>query len=308
LLWIWFLWLDGKIDEVRIYNTALTASEIKALYLNPGGLKSPLPGADITQTVIDGGLITSGRIELGSGGTIKAGINGYGTAGTDIRIWAGSTYDDRATAPFRVDQNGRVIGTSIGSILFSVFENYGMKIQGGLLWENEADGQSRISINYYGYHGGVTQYRDLAIGNGKGGNVVIIGGNSNHDKFVNITGFIDIIGNVDIRGNVDINGTLDVSDKVTFTKGRTPAGTLHSTNVTHNTIFDALKASIPANYDKVIVNGSYKDGPDFCCISYVIRTGTSYMRIYWINDDGGCGSLNITDGSGTTIDCVSIAW
>ena len=32
------LWLNGKADEVRIYSTALTASEIKALYDYPGGV------------------------------------------------------------------------------------------------------------------------------------------------------------------------------------------------------------------------------------------------------------------------------
>ncbi len=67
--------------------------------------------ADTTQTVIDGGLITSGRIELGSGGTIRAGINGYGTSGSEIRLWAGSTYANRATAPFRVNQDGEIFST-----------------------------------------------------------------------------------------------------------------------------------------------------------------------------------------------------
>ena len=90
--------------------------------------------------------------------------------------------------------------------------------------------------------------------------------------------------------------------------GISPAGTIHSTNVTHNKIFDNLKASIPSINDKVIVNGSYKDGSDFCCISYVLRSGVSTMSIYWINDDGDYGSLVITDGSATTIDYVSIAW
>ena len=66
---------------------------------------------DLTSTTIDGGLITSGRIELGSGGTIRAGINGYGTSGSEIRLWAGDTYANRATAPFRVNQDGEIFST-----------------------------------------------------------------------------------------------------------------------------------------------------------------------------------------------------
>jgi len=36
-----------EIDEVRVYSEALTAQEIKALYLNPGGQKAPIPGATV---------------------------------------------------------------------------------------------------------------------------------------------------------------------------------------------------------------------------------------------------------------------
>jgi len=31
-------YFNGSIDEIRIYGDALTAQEIKALYLNPGGV------------------------------------------------------------------------------------------------------------------------------------------------------------------------------------------------------------------------------------------------------------------------------
>lgn len=65
---------------------------------------------DNTKTVIDGGIVTSGTIQLaGSGGSILAGITGNGTAATSIRIWAGASYENRATAPFRVMQNGSVV-------------------------------------------------------------------------------------------------------------------------------------------------------------------------------------------------------
>jgi len=48
------LYFEGLIDEVRIYNRALTASEVKALYLYPAGNKA---------TKISGSQITTGKIQ-----------------------------------------------------------------------------------------------------------------------------------------------------------------------------------------------------------------------------------------------------
>ncbi len=65
---------------------------------------------DNTKTTIDGGIVTSGTIQLaGSGGSILAGITGQGTASSSIRIWAGSSFENRATAPFKVMQDGSVV-------------------------------------------------------------------------------------------------------------------------------------------------------------------------------------------------------
>jgi hypothetical protein len=75
------------------------------------GTKPP-SDADRTITAINGGLISTGRIELGTTGTVNAGIDGAGTAGTSIRFWAGNTYANRASAPFRVDQSGNLTATS----------------------------------------------------------------------------------------------------------------------------------------------------------------------------------------------------
>jgi hypothetical protein len=67
---------------------------------------------DNTKTVIDGGLVTSGTIQIaGSESTILAGMTGQGTAATSIRFWAGASFENRATAPFRVMQDGSVVMT-----------------------------------------------------------------------------------------------------------------------------------------------------------------------------------------------------
>lgn len=76
------------------------------------------------QTVIDGGLITTGSIQVGASGTIKAGMDGSGTADSSIRFWAGKTYANRATAAFRVTQGGAMTATSGNIGGFSIGTNY----------------------------------------------------------------------------------------------------------------------------------------------------------------------------------------
>ena len=67
---------------------------------------------DNTKTVIDGGIVTSGTIQVaGDNKSILAGITGQGTAATSIRFWAGASFENRATAPYRVMQDGSVVMT-----------------------------------------------------------------------------------------------------------------------------------------------------------------------------------------------------
>jgi len=72
---------------------------------------------DSVETVIDGGIITTGRIEIGNKTGGNAGINGGVTASpnTDIRFWSGATYANRATAPWRVQNDGTFYAT-VGNI------------------------------------------------------------------------------------------------------------------------------------------------------------------------------------------------
>ena len=69
-------------------------------------------GSDVGgATVVKGGLVTAETISLGSEGTIKAGINGSGESDDDVRFWAGVPYEQRALAPFRVLQSGKIYAT-----------------------------------------------------------------------------------------------------------------------------------------------------------------------------------------------------
>ena len=90
---------------------------------------------DNTKTVIDGGLVTSGTIQVaGDNTSILAGMTGQGTAANSIRFWAGASFENRATAPFRVMQDGSVIMTkAIVEGVINAISGYigGFKIQQG---------------------------------------------------------------------------------------------------------------------------------------------------------------------------------
>lgn len=78
------LWVDGK--ELRRCITARASGSwntndwVVAVYY------------DNTQTTIDGGIVTSGTIQVaGDNKSILAGITGNGTASDSIRFWAGAS-------------------------------------------------------------------------------------------------------------------------------------------------------------------------------------------------------------------------
>jgi len=95
------LWTDGT-DLRRCVTTRLTGS------YNP--LDWNLATRyDNTKTTIDGGIVTSGRIQLaGDDFNIKAGITGQGTDDSSVRFWAGTDYGNRAVAPCRILQSGAI--------------------------------------------------------------------------------------------------------------------------------------------------------------------------------------------------------
>lgn len=96
------LWVDGKelrrCITTRASGSWNTNDWVVAVYY------------DNTQTTIDGGIVTSGTIQVaGDNKSILAGITGNGTASDSIRFWAGASFENRKTAPFRVMQDGSVV-------------------------------------------------------------------------------------------------------------------------------------------------------------------------------------------------------
>lgn len=96
------LWVDGqelrRCINARSSGSWNTNDWVVAVYY------------DNTQTTIDGGIVTSGTIQVaGDNKSILAGITGNGTASDSIRFWAGASFENRKTAPFRVMQDGSVV-------------------------------------------------------------------------------------------------------------------------------------------------------------------------------------------------------
>lgn len=133
---------DTANGKMRVFvNTPYIPYEIGDLWLDGDVLRrcrtTRLQGAynaddwvlgvsyDNTKTTIDGGLVTSGTIQVAGDNTyILAGITGKGTTADSIRFWAGAAFEDRANAPFRVRQNGTVLMTKAiieGDCIFSGF-------------------------------------------------------------------------------------------------------------------------------------------------------------------------------------------
>lgn len=107
-------------EKKRVFvNTPYTPYEIGDLWLDSNILRrckvTRLQGSynaddwilgvsyDNTKTTIDGGLVTSGTIQVAG-----AGMTGKGTVSDSIRFWAGETFKKRENAPFRVLQDGSV--------------------------------------------------------------------------------------------------------------------------------------------------------------------------------------------------------
>lgn len=94
------LWVDGNV--LRRCKTARTKNQ--SYNVNDWVLGVSY---DNTKTTIDGGLVTSGTLQVaGDATSILAGITGNGTATDSVRFWAGSTFENRENAPFRVLQDG----------------------------------------------------------------------------------------------------------------------------------------------------------------------------------------------------------
>lgn len=150
------LWVDGK--ELRRCITARASGSwntndwVVDVYY------------DNTQTTIDGGIVTSGTIQVaGDNKSILAGITGNGTASDSIRFWAGASFENRKTAPFRVMQDGSVVMSKaqVEGVINAISGSIGgFRIQQGQIGYGGSDEQDTAN--------GLALFRDfIRFNNGK---------------------------------------------------------------------------------------------------------------------------------------------
>lgn len=75
------------------------------------GAAKPSDNADVTQTKIDGGIVTTGTLQVVQGGSVAAGITGADSGDGAVRFFAGSTFAGRDAADFRVTQGGALFAS-----------------------------------------------------------------------------------------------------------------------------------------------------------------------------------------------------
>lgn len=66
---------------------------------------------------------------------LDAGVTNTGTAATDVRIWAGGSYENRASAKFRVSKNGDLYATNatLAGILYGEIESNNLHVKDSIL-------------------------------------------------------------------------------------------------------------------------------------------------------------------------------
>lgn len=146
------LWLTGDSTNGQLKRCA-TARATGSFVANDWVIATYY---DNTQTTIDGGIVTAGTVQLANGNSqsIVAGITGGETEAANtseerkVRIWAGTSKENRFTAPFRVLQNGTVYATKAyikGTVKATDGEFNGMvKINGGTILLNK-DGSGKLA-------------------------------------------------------------------------------------------------------------------------------------------------------------------
>lgn len=65
-----------------------------------------------TQMSVANGVVTAGTLQVSQGGTVAAGVTGNTSGDTAVRFWAGETFANRGTAPYRVTQEGVMYATN----------------------------------------------------------------------------------------------------------------------------------------------------------------------------------------------------
>jgi len=125
----------------------------------------------------------------------EAGMTNEGEGADYVRIWAGDSYANRATAPFRVTETGGLYSEGYYALGTGLVGSGDVtSIEYNQIWNNQRNANSDIKINYYGYNKGTTRFRDLEIYDGKQSRIA---------KFDGVNGKLLVDKDLDVDGSSD---------------------------------------------------------------------------------------------------------
>lgn len=173
------------IDMLAGVNDGDFAGKQKLRIGNLTGITDATLGALSGYGLWSDNVYLSGKLVLPN-----AGMTNEGALSSSVRIYAGDTYANRATAPFNVTDDGSLTATGVAEIGTVAADQGGgvhanVAIMGPRIWENNYNGDgSGIEINTIGYNGGLTKYRSTNIGDGKG-NLLFTANGPEHAAYIN---------------------------------------------------------------------------------------------------------------------------
>jgi hypothetical protein len=156
------------IDILAGIDDSTFAGKQKARLGNLTGITDAILGALSGYGLWSDNVYLTGKIVLPD-----AGMTNDGSDPTSVRIYAGDTYANRATADFRVTQNGSLTAIGIAelgtaTVLYTDIGTFALAIKGSDIWENySSDDGSILYLNRVGYNGGTTKFRTTSIMDGK---------------------------------------------------------------------------------------------------------------------------------------------
>lgn len=232
-----------------------------------------------------------------------------GMSPADYPFYAGSTYANRATAPFRVTPSGGLTATGIAE-LGTDPETYesrsqNLAIKGSSIWENTYNGDNAtLYLNNYGYLGGGTKYRDLKIGDGKRGVIAFFDGSEHKATITNLEVSQNIVtlGSATMTDNSATaltSGHLNVAHNYA-SDGKYFAATFFSNGNSANAQGIAIQAG---KYTPTTANDTFigfYDG-NGSPLGGIINNTTNGLQLYTISDERYKANIVDSDISGLSV-------
>jgi hypothetical protein len=299
----------GYIDEPRIYSRALSANEVKYLYLNPGGTsgRTVISGDSITTGVISAVDINLNDVFVVSGTT---GIITYNADAVEL----GSGADASGTHSVAIGKDAGGDGTASSgdySVAIGDGANYATAIRSVAIgYSATATGNWSVAVGYsadaeglsstaIGYNSKAEGNNGVAVGSGawaQVGSATAVGGGADARS----------LNSVAIGYDTDASATSAVAIGYSAAANATAQFDLNTNDLnltafyfasgtTQNDIYDALYAKMSPSGAKSWGIIGYQDSGQLCRMYW---NGSNAFGFYNVNNSS---EFTATNGSGTTM-------